>query len=198
MDLSQIIYDIFKNNKDGIFVEFGANDGIQQSNTFLLEKNNNWSGLLIEPSPNLFFNLQTNRPNSKIESCAVSDRIGTIRGDFTGHLMSSVDGKRLNNNNLIEVPCFTLNYLCEKHGIKEMDLCSIDVEGYEKNILKSIDFSILKIKNFVIEIYKWDEDEILNFLEQNGYQGKCLSNFNKIDHPYWDGSHQDYFFSIDI
>ena len=195
MNLSEKIYDIFKNNSNGIFVEFGANDGIQQSNTFLLETKNNWSGLLIEPSPNLFDMLKTNRPNCKIESCAVSNFNGTLHGDFTGNLMSSVGGKRLNNTNLFEVPCFTLNYLCEKHKIHEIDLCSVDVEGYEKNVLNSINFSTLKIKNFVIEIYKWDETDIINLLKQKGYKYTCLTNFNKVDNPHWDETHQDYLFT---
>lgn len=196
MNLNEKIYDIFKSIQNGVFVEFGANDGVQQSNTILLEKQNNWNGLLIEPSPNLFDVLKQNRPNCKIESCAVSNCNGSIKGDFNGNLMSSVDGKRLTNKHVIEVPCFTLNYLCKKHNINEIDLCSVDVEGYEKQILKSIDFSILKIKNFVIEIYKWDEKEIINLLEKNGYHTICLTNFNKVDNPNWDGTHQDYLFSI--
>jgi hypothetical protein len=106
-----------------------------------------------------------------------------------------VEGKRLGTNNLIEVPCFTLNTLCEKYDIKTIDLCSVDVEGYEKNILKSINFLNLNIQNFVIEIYKWDEEEVINYLKNIGYKYECLTNFNKKDNPHWDGTHQDYFFT---
>jgi FkbM family methyltransferase len=196
MSLDEQIFNIFKNFKNGTFIEFGANDGIQQSNTFLLEKINNWKGLLIEPSKNLFDLLKINRPNSIIECCAVSDKNGFIKGDFNGHLMSSENGNRLGTNFLVEVPCFTLNTLCDKHQINNIDLCSIDVEGYEKNIIKNIDFSKINIKNFVIEIYKWDEEEIISYLKSFNYSFKCLTNFNTNDNPHWDGTHQDYFFTL--
>lgn len=195
MILSEIVYNIFKDDHSGTFVEFGANDGIQQSNTLLLEQKNNWSGMLIEPSPSLFDSLRKNRKNCIVESCAVSDKNGKLLGDFDGKLMSSVEGKRLNIPNLIEVECFTLNYLCAKHKISKIDLCSIDVEGHEKTIIKSIDFSCLNILNFIVEIYENDAQETIDYLLGKGYDVKCVSNFNKNDNPGWDGTHQDYLFT---
>ena len=48
-------------NKNGYFVELGANDGISQSNTLFLEKYKNYRGVLIEPHPGNFEKCQKNR-----------------------------------------------------------------------------------------------------------------------------------------
>ena len=57
MSYSQLGQDLkvleFYNNKlDGFFIEIGASDGINLSNTYLLEKNHNWKGICVEPIPN--------------------------------------------------------------------------------------------------------------------------------------------------
>ena len=48
--------------EDGVFVEAGANDGVSQSNTLLLERSHGWSGLLIEPVPSFAERCRRNRP----------------------------------------------------------------------------------------------------------------------------------------
>ena len=55
----------YLNFKNGFFIECGANDGVNQSNTWYFEKKLNWRGILIEPVPNLFKELKKNR-NKKI------------------------------------------------------------------------------------------------------------------------------------
>lgn len=51
MGQSQIIRKLFKEKKDGFFVECGALDGETRSNTLYLERYLKWSGLLIEGDP---------------------------------------------------------------------------------------------------------------------------------------------------
>ena len=41
---------IFKNKKNGYFIELGAVDGIKLSNTYYFEKELNWKGICIEPN----------------------------------------------------------------------------------------------------------------------------------------------------
>lgn len=206
MDLVEKVFDKFKNQFDGFFIEIGANDGTTQSNTFLLETKNNWNGLLVEPSEKWIDTLKTTRKNSIVERCAISNYTGKILGDFDGSLMSSVNGERLYNDilmatgvkkeiNNVEVDCYTLTELCKKHNIKNIDLCSIDVEGHEYSVLDGIDFELLNIKYFVIEVYKNQEEKIFNLFQSKNYDIECISNFNKNQNPRWDGSHQDYFFS---
>jgi hypothetical protein len=61
----------FLDFRNGFFVEAGANDGIKQSNTLYFEKYKGWTGLLIEPIPELANKCQKNRPNSTVEHAAL-------------------------------------------------------------------------------------------------------------------------------
>src|SRR5262245_59004648 len=56
---------------DGIFVEAGANDGLRQSNTLYFEKYRGWTGLLVEPVPELAERCRRNRPGCVVENCAL-------------------------------------------------------------------------------------------------------------------------------
>ena len=49
------------NYSDGFFIECGANDGVDQSNTWYFEKYLNWNGILIEPLKKQFIELKKNR-----------------------------------------------------------------------------------------------------------------------------------------
>jgi len=53
----------YLNYNNGFFIEVGANDGINQSNTYYLEKERNWRGILIEPAPNNYISCKKNRSN---------------------------------------------------------------------------------------------------------------------------------------
>ena len=81
-------------------------------------------------------------------------------GDFDGGLMSSVEGKRLKRTKQIKVPCITMEKLLNNHGIQNIDFFSLDVEGYELNVLKSINFNIHRPKYMLIEIYSEDYADI--------------------------------------
>ena len=49
-DIDLYLIDIFKDVKNGFFIEAGAHDGVNQSNTYLIEKVLGWNGLLVEPN----------------------------------------------------------------------------------------------------------------------------------------------------
>lgn len=184
--------------KNGFFIEAGANDGISQSNTYELENNYNWKGILVEPSYNAYIQCLKNRKNSKVFNfCLVSENYENeyINGDFDGNLMSSVDGKRRNITPSSIVKTITIKKLLQIEKISHVDFFSLDTEGYEYEILKGIDFSKVLIKNFLIEIYEKDKNDIFNFLQRNGYEKPInITNYNKTEFPLWDGTHNDYLF----
>ena len=188
---------ILKKN-DGFYIELGANDGLIQSNTAFFEFYRNWTGILIEPSINAFEMCKINRPKSKVFNYAcVSDIYNheSIRGDFDGNLMSSVGGKRLNNQNIIEIKTTTLNKILDDNQIKDIDFLSLDVEGYEFEVLQGLDLKKYKPQYMLIEIYNNDFDNICNYLQSYNY--KLVSNFtnyNIVDNPNWDKTHNDFLF----
>ena len=122
----------------------------------------NWSGLLIEPIPQLFQKLVSrNRKAFAINACIANDKPMIARFQIGDALsgrddaMSEDHKKRLNNENPIElyvtVPCFSLNTILNALGVHKIDMFSLDVEGGELDVLKTIDFNELDIETFVIE-----------------------------------------------
>jgi len=59
---------------DGTFLELGACDGVLYSNTKMLQDHFGFTGVLIEPVPRLFNDLEKNRgPNAKCYNYAISN-----------------------------------------------------------------------------------------------------------------------------
>ena len=71
----------------------------------------------------------------------------------------------------------------------------IDVEGYESEVIKSINLDKYLPKYIMIQIMKKDNSTIINYLEKNKYIiVSNISNYNKKDSPKWNGEHNDYLF----
>ena len=155
MSYSQINQDLevlkfYNNKRDGFFIEIGASDGIELSNTYLLETKYNWSGICVEPIPIKFEMLCKNRPKSLCYSNAVFNEsnkkvIFDIANNFD--LLSGISfnidcHKNLVNANKtqITVTTISLNDLLEKSNAPQfIEYLSLDTEGSELEILKSVD-----------------------------------------------------------
>ena len=183
-----LVLKYFNNKKNGFFIELGGLDGIRHSNTFLLENKYNWKGLIIEPSPSLYKELQINR-NVSTENILVGDKRqegveflyiedktkciglqGVVENYHPAHLNRTM--RELNNATyeLIQLKMVTLQEICEKYKISKVDYLSLDVEGSELKVLQGIDFSKVDIRLIGVEInYDNDKDSIYNILQKNGY-----------------------------
>ena len=61
--------------------------------------------------------------------------------------------------------------------------------------LKGLNLNKYRPKFMLIEIYNKDYNEIINFLNILNYKlHSNFTNYNKIDNPTWDGTHNDYLF----
>lgn len=184
----------FLKHKNGIFIECGANDGISQSNTLLLEQKLNWTGLLIEPSTINFNKCLKNRPNCIVENYALvsaDNKEDYIYGNFDlnafNGLMNFADNfpdyfddhmKYYKNKFKIEhaissskKQCCTLQYLIDKHNLTNIDFFSLDVEGYEIEVLKGIDFQKNRPKYILVETteHEYYVNIINNFMNSIDY-----------------------------
>ncbi len=184
--------------RDGFFVEAGANDGLFQSNTALLERSFGWDGLLVEPSPQACRLARANR-NATVHNCAlVADGYEgeTVTGDFDGYPMGSVGGSRLGRESAVTVPARTLQSLLDERGVTHVDFLSLDAEGYELEILHGVDLSKTTFGHMLVELYPQNREEAVAHLAQAGYELiSNYSNYNPRDTPHWDGTHNDYLFA---
>jgi hypothetical protein len=119
-------------------------------------------------------------------------------GDFFGHPMNSIGGKRLNNvgNSVIEVPAYTMNEILEKYNVEKIDFLSLDVEGFEYWIIKDLNFEKWAPTYALIE-WNVGEDELFPFMTSKGYENLGnISDFNLTDDPLWPQTHQDFLFKL--
>jgi FkbM family methyltransferase len=189
---SQLGQDLFvlnelKYKKNGYFVEFGAGNGKHLSNTYLLEKKYNWSGILAEPAKCWHNDLLKNR------TCSICfDLVNVDSGldlDFFEFYSSStlkkfedkvvLNNLKINNEKAKEyrVNSININDMLIKYNAPYLiDYLSIDTEGGELEILKSINFKKNKFKIITCEHNYKNKDEISKFLRNNGYTIRFENN----------------------
>ena len=133
----------FKQN--GFFVEFGATNGIDGSNTVVLEKFYNWKGILAEPNPVWHADLTKNRTSTIVTDCVYTETGNII--EFVGTsdpTLSTIKGFGENDEhshmrkdgNTFSVNTISLGDMLSA-APREIDYMSIDTEGSEYSILES-------------------------------------------------------------
>jgi FkbM family methyltransferase len=195
MNFDKLLTYVRKEN--GVFFEAGANDGVFQSYTCPLEKKFGWTGVLVEPSQRAFAACKENRPNSRVLNCALTDEdVEFITGDFDGNPMSSVNGVRLQRDAGVAVRAMSLTKVFDAHlRDRVVDLMSIDVENYELNVLRSLDYRRFRPRFILVEIYKASFYDVVLLLVSKGYAlVSNITDFNLSNNPHWDGTHNDYLF----
>jgi FkbM family methyltransferase len=170
----------FKEN--GFFVEVGAANGVDGSNTFMLEKQFSWSGILVEPSKRYAGQILALRENSVLDQRVVWSS-SEIRINFCEVLnaptYSSVQ-LFINNDDHIgirknyktkKIKTVSLNDLLDQHKAPNLiDYLSIDIEGSEYEVLKKLDFSKYKFRIITCEHnYRIERELIHSLLTNNGY-----------------------------
>ena len=185
---------LYNNKSNGFFVDIGASDGIELSNTYLLETMYNWKGICVEPIPMKFYSLCRNRLHSRCYRDTVyseSDKQITIDSCNSATLLSDIsdnvnDHKDAVNqpNTQITVNTITLTYLLDvTNSPTFIEYLSLDTEGSELEILKSVDFQKYTFGAIDVE-HNYVEPrrtEIRNLLTANNYH---YVRENKFDDHY--------------
>lgn len=194
-DLWALNHFMLNHNSDGVggyFVEFGATDGVNLSNTYLLEKSFGWKGILCEPAQSFHQQLEENRTSiidkrcvysrsdSLIEFHEVKNRELSGIKDFHG-----IGGWKDEREDFISYPVKTVSLqdLLKSNGCpKVINYMSIDTEGSEFEIIKDFPFHEWNIECLSIEHnYSQNDFAIEELLAEKGFKRVCKSASR------WDG-----------
>lgn len=166
----QSILDRYLDFHDGYFVEAGANDGFSQSNSLFLARRRGWRGILIEPIPELASIARRWR------SDAIVENICLVAPENTGQMMTMLDldlqSVILSDNateeqlgshavpsdvrraqRLVKISAETLSGVLSRHGNPIVDFLSIDVEGYELEVMRGLNLQIHAPRFILIETH---------------------------------------------
>jgi len=195
---SQILQDLWvcyelEDKFGGFFVEFGATNGLTNSNTWLLEKAYGWSGILSEPNPVWHRDLSANR------ACRIDHRcVSSVSGRMIPFLLADHADPELSGiaefsggdhfsevrarGQLAEIESISLNdLLSEYRAPQEIDYLSIDTEGSELDILSAFDFSRYAIRLISVEQNSRTAGPIEQLLRSHGYE-RVFPEYSQ-----WDG-----------
>jgi FkbM family methyltransferase len=167
-------------DKKGVFVDIGAADGINNSNTKKLIENG-WCGLLVEPTPinyNRLLELHSNNDSIIIENCGcgdiTTDSIFYIDNNDDFHQISTfLEEQKKGCEDYykctfdeINLKVYNTTELLVKHNLTNIDFISIDTEGYDEKVLLGIDFNKINVNLICVEtITSFGE----NLLHSNNY-----------------------------
>jgi FkbM family methyltransferase len=192
------VYETFFKHSEskGYFVDVGAYDGVTFSNSLFFERHLGWSGICIEPLPAAFAQLRSSRAAVCL-NCAVAEREGT--GEFVdvdmpnfGKMYSGLrreyDPRHVDilrrhavGSRLIQVPMRRLPDVLDENGVRKVDYMSIDTEGGELKILKTLDLNLYDIRVISVE-NNYSSPAIRYYLTSSGY--RLVNVFSGFDDLY--------------
>jgi FkbM family methyltransferase len=174
---------LYNKKTNGYFVEIGAYDGIDLSNTYLLETQYNWKGICVEPIPAHFEKLVKNRPSSICFQEAIYKKSGlTLNFDIAdqNNMLSGISNHIDKHKSVvdlqkttIQVKTMTLLDLLDKANAPHfIEYLSLDTEGSELEILKPFDynkyiFGVIHVEHNFIEPRR---SQIKELLLSKGYK----------------------------
>lgn len=185
---------------EAFFVEIGANDGEQHDHLQPFIRSSGWRGIMVEPVPYIFERLRRNYGELDrvgLENAAIAEIDGTLPfyhlvdaderereqlPDWYDGVGSFSREKVLEQRRWIpdveerlvtmDVPCMTFDTLCRRHEVERVDLIVVDTEGYDAEILRSIDLDAHAPRLVVYEHFHLDRatrSECRSRLEDAGY-----------------------------
>jgi FkbM family methyltransferase len=181
----------FKDRRGGVFVDIGAYDGLTFSNSLFFERYMGWRGLCVEPLPSAFARLAAFR-TAACEPVCVADFEGEadflesdagIDEKMLSGLTANLDPRHVNrihrqasHMQTIKAPVTRLCTLLDKHGLFEIDYCSIDTEGSELSILADLDHDRYRIQLLTVE-NNYDDQRMVELMTARGYD--CLGKLEQ-------------------
>ena len=167
--------------RGGTFVDIGANDPEFNNNTYYFETVLHWDGIAVEPQQEYALAWKGRR-RARLVNCCIGRERRKVEflqyespNEWEDQLSCVADRARDEDSHLkartIEVEMRPLMDVMNEFGIRDVDLMSIDVEGYEAEVLAGIDFDAVKPKIILIENCRrlGGDKDIRNVLLDAGY-----------------------------
>jgi len=185
---------VFLARTGGVFVDVGAHDGVKLNNTLFFEADRGWTGVCIEPQPDVFPKLKESRSALCVQA-AIGDTPGTmpfVMGDGKAEMFSGLAAsygvrnrirvKRFGQTTTIDVEVRRLDEVLRASKIDRIDLLSIDVEGGELGVINSIDLAEYGWPIVVMEnnYRSWPQ---VRAMRRQGYQLLCRIEFDEVFIP---------------
>ncbi|KAH3894693.1 uncharacterized protein LOC127867739 isoform X2 [Dreissena polymorpha] len=183
----------------GFYVECGALNGEKGSNTLFFEKVRKWNGLLVEADPSNYQALKSKHRKAFTVNACLSPQpypaMVTFNKAFNrGRVVDNNEAKdwihqQGISKDEVSVQCFPLYSLLLALNQLTVDFFSLDVEGDELRVLKTIPFDKVDIKMMTVEyVHQVGKDgDLKSFVEKKGYD-------NMLQMSRWDGGVNDVIF----
>lgn len=197
-----ILENILKNNKSFNYCDIGANDPWKLSNTasFYRKNKKNSLGIMVEPDPSLATNIKKKRPKDVVINKGIKsseESADTLEFyQISSNTLNTFSYKEAQYYetlgykiiNKLDIEVININQLLEEYfRNKELHFLSVDVEGLDYEILKTMDF--LRFKpicicvetiNFVPNGMAEKDEKILKLMSSNGYFEYAFTGINSI------------------
>ncbi len=169
---------LFRDRTCGCCIEVGAHDGIVGSATLLFERRG-WTTVLVEPNPDLCEEIRRRR-TGRLFACAagaapgqalltipaVSDTLSTLTTGRNWHLRDGTDPA----SSTVEVEVRTLDHMLSEAGVTAVDFATIDVEGFELEVLRGFDLDRWRPRVLILEDNdSGTNDAVPRYMRRAGY-----------------------------
>jgi FkbM family methyltransferase len=182
--------------RPGFFIECGAFDGETECSCKFFEETLGWRGINVEPVPSIFSQLARNRPHSTNVNAALASTRGHAR--FTA-IVHPTFGELCTNGSLrhtpehaaliareqwatqpVEVATLTWDDLIREHGVTEVDLLVLDVEGTELDVIAGMRGSRVLPRIFCVEHGHLGVETLRRAVEPLGYDYDTSKDVNSF------------------
>lgn len=190
------------------FIHVGANDGGGGDPLSYLAVDRKWSGILVEPQPEVFDQLVKNYEKSpgtyffenvaiaprgkkdlvmyRAPACIAAERSYATRTNLSTsadpHVTARTAGVAIDKLEQFHIPCVTLDDLVAKHQFNELDVLLVDAEGLDAEVLMTLDMNRvapLVVQFETVHLTGSKLDQAVDYLQSHGYRVLYL-------HPQYD------------
>jgi len=167
-----IFFNFFKywpmEHRTGFYIDSGTNDAIQLSNTYFFDVCLGWSGLCIEPEIQYHASIRENRTCHLIPECVsdVNQKVGIIHAGVLSSITSQPGDTKCSTLSDMLARVNKNTNIAPNHTV---DFWSLDVEGYEMTVLRSVNFEQIHFRVLLVEEF-WQVTRSLDrLLNERGY-----------------------------